>query len=87
MRSLSSINRSRPQLVVCRLLQPLHDLIEVEGLRLLARREFFERRDELPGYSLRSEQQVSLVSRPEPVRVGGGLRPLKGVHAQIEEQR
>ena len=70
-----------------RMLQLLHDLVEIETLRLLSRRIILERADEFRGESLESVCQISLVKRPREVGVRRDLRALIGIHAQIKEQR
>ena len=66
------------------LLQLLHNLVDAEARRLLARRILSEGPDELGHQSLRRHDDERAVERPLVVAVRRNISPLVGVHAQVE---
>jgi len=66
-------------------LQLLHDLVNGEAGRLLARRKVLESRQELSNICLRRYQQKSMVHPPVPVGVRGDGRPLIWISAQVKK--
>ena len=70
-----------------RRIQLLHNIVNGEAGRLLARRELLKCRKKLADIALRRNQQERMVHPPIPVRVRGDRGPLIRIHAQVEKPR
>src|SRR5262245_45302032 len=67
--------------------QLFQDLIHAEASGSLARREFFERGEELPDDALRRHTDIGMVHPPVVIRVRRDVCPFIRIRPQIEELR